>query len=119
MQLIAELGREPISLETPVGSEHATLQDFVADIGALSPAAGLNAAELKRGMRSAMSLLSEREATILKLHFGLGDTDRRTLSEIGGIFGVTRERIRQIEDKALAKLRGRRGKQDLRPLFEA
>lgn len=103
---ILKIAQEPISLQTPVGDEGDThFGDFIEDKGAISPANATAYTMLKEQMRDVLDTLTEREKKILQLRFGIGDGYPRTLEEVGTIFHVTRERIRQIEAKALRKLR--------------
>ena len=98
--------QEPVSLESPVGAEgDAYLGDFVADRNAPSPAEAATAQLLREQLFEALATLPERESRLLQLRFGLVDDRSRTLEEVGREFGLTRERIRQIEAKALRKLR--------------
>ena len=98
--------QEPVSLESPVGAEgDAYLGDFVEDRNAPSPADAATAQLLREQLFKALATLPERESRLLQLRFGLVDDRSRTLEEVGREFGVTRERIRQIEAKALRKLR--------------
>jgi RNA polymerase primary sigma factor len=100
------LVREPVSLDTPVGEDgDATLGDLIESPDAVDPHAVAEASALKQSLAEAMSSLSEREQRILRMRFGIGGTAEHTLAEVGEIFGLTRERIRQIEAAALAKLR--------------
>ncbi|MHB1296121.1 MAG: RNA polymerase sigma factor RpoD [Anaerolineae bacterium] len=103
---LMRVSQEPMSLETPVGSEeNSVLVDFIADESVASPVEETNRELLREQMRDILSSLSEREREVLTLRFGLDDGESRTLEEVGLQFGVTRERIRQIEAKALRKLR--------------
>ena len=103
---ILEMNQDPISLETPVGSEEdSQLGDFVKDDKMLSPYEQTNKNILKEQLNDALETLSEREEKVLRFRYGLDDGYPRTLEEVGKIFKVTRERIRQIEVKALRKLR--------------
>ncbi len=99
--------KEPLSTETPVGDEErgATLGDFIANDAVESPSEHVVAASLADTVSEALETLPAREAQVLRMRFGLGCKDAHTLEEIGASFRVTRERIRQIESKALAKLR--------------
>ena len=98
--------QEPVSLESPVGAEgDAYLGDFVEDRNAPSPADAATAQLLREQLFKALATLPERESRLLQLRFGLVDDHSRTLEEVGREFGLTRERIRQIEAKALRKLR--------------
>ncbi len=100
------LVREPVSLDTPVGEDgDATLGDLIEAPDAVDPHAVAEATALKQSLAEAMSSLSEREQRILRMRFGIGGTAEHTLAEVGEVFGLTRERIRQIEASALAKLR--------------
>ncbi|HOJ92279.1 MAG TPA: RNA polymerase sigma factor RpoD [Dictyoglomaceae bacterium] len=102
---ISMMGQEPLSLEMPVGEDEDNhLADFVENKG-LSPADVSIQKSLKKDIEELLNELSEREREILKLRFGLEDNQPRTLEEVGKLFNVTRERIRQIEAKALRRLR--------------
>ena len=106
IKAIMEMNQDPISLETPVGSEEdSELGDFVMDDKILSPYEQANRNLLKEQLSEVLKTLSEREEKVLRFRYGLDDGCPRTLEEVGKIFKVTRERIRQIEVKALRKLR--------------
>ncbi|EJW15955.1 RNA polymerase sigma factor RpoD [Paenibacillus alvei] len=103
---IMKISQDPISLETPIGEEHDTkLGDFIEDQDAQSPVESAAYESLKTQLGDVLDTLTEREENVLRLRFGLDDGRTRTLEEVGQVFGVTRERIRQIEAKALRKLR--------------
>lgn len=103
---IIKIAQHPISLETPIGDEGDTsFGDFIEDKSAVSPANATAYAMLKEQMEGVLCTLTEREQKVLTLRFGIGDGYPRTLEEVGKIFSVTRERVRQIEAKALKKLR--------------
>ncbi|NLG27833.1 MAG: sigma-70 family RNA polymerase sigma factor, partial [Chloroflexi bacterium] len=103
---IIQVSREPMSLETPVGSEESSvLVDFIPDETTASPPDETNREMLREQMQHELASLTERERDVLALRFGLEDGESHTLEEVGELFGVTRERIRQIEAKALRKLR--------------
>ena len=103
---VVKISQEPVSLETPIGEEDDShLGDFVPDERMMSPEEYATAELLKEELSSVLETLTEREEKVLKLRFGLDDGQCRTLEEVGQIFGVTRERIRQIEAKALRKMR--------------
>jgi RNA polymerase primary sigma factor len=103
---IQKLSQEPVSLETPIGEEEDShLGDFIEDRGALAPADAASHQLLKEQVEDVLDSLSVRERKVLQLRFGLEDGRSRTLEEVGREFKVTRERIRQIEAKALRKLR--------------
>ena len=103
---IIKIAQHPISLETPIGDEGDTsFGDFIEDRSAVSPANATAYAMLKEQMDDVLATLTERERKVLTLRFGIGDGYPRTLEEVGKIFNVTRERVRQIEAKALKKLR--------------
>ena len=103
---IQKISLEPVSLETPIGEEDDShLGDFIEDESLLSPVDSASFSMLKEELEEAMASLTERERNVIKLRFGLDDGKTRTLEEVGKEFNVTRERIRQIEAKALRKLR--------------
>ncbi|MCT2881871.1 RNA polymerase sigma factor RpoD [Lentilactobacillus buchneri] len=103
---ILKIAQEPVSLETPIGEEDDShLGDFIEDQDATSPADHAAYELLKEQLESVLDTLTDREENVLRLRFGLDDGRTRTLEEVGKVFGVTRERIRQIEAKALRKLR--------------
>lgn len=103
---ILKIAQEPVSLETPIGEEDDShLGDFIEDQDATSPAEHAAYELLKEQIESVLDTLTDREENVLRLRFGLDDGRTRTLEEVGKVFGVTRERIRQIEAKALRKLR--------------
>ncbi len=103
---VMKISQEPISLETPIGEEEDShLGDFIEDQEAVAPAEAASVMLLKEKMQDVLQNLTERERKVLVLRFGLEDGHQRTLEEVGQEFGVTRERIRQIEAKALRKLR--------------
>lgn len=116
---IQRISQEPVSLETPVGGEDDTsLGDFVEDQQAISPATAAARALLTEAVEEALEELNDRERAVVRLRFGLDDGQVRTLEEVGREFGVTRERIRQIESKTLAKLRHPTRSQRLRDYLE-
>ena len=103
---ILKISQEPVSLETPIGEEDDShLGDFIKDEHNMSPEDYATNELLKQEISEVLLTLTEREEKVIKLRFGLEDGKRRTLEEVGQMFGVTRERIRQIEAKALRKLR--------------
>ena len=103
---IMRVAQEPVSLETPIGEEEDShLGDFIEDVDAPAPADAASHTLLKEQLEEVLQSLTEREAKVLRLRFGLEDGRPRTLEEVGKEFDVTRERIRQIEAKALRKLR--------------
>ena len=116
---IIKVAQEPISLETPVGKEEdSRLGDFIEDRQAETPASSVTQELLREDLVEVMAGLSPRERDVLRLRFGLDDGRTRTLEEVGQLFGVTRERIRQIEAKALRKLRHPNRSRRLREYIE-
>jgi RNA polymerase primary sigma factor len=115
VQNILKVSEEPISLELPVGDEdNSTLADFIEDQEAVAPMDSASKDMLREQVKSSLALLSERERQVLELRFGLVDGKDHTLEEVSQYFNVTRERIRQIEAKALRKLRHPSHSSDLR-----
>ena len=103
---ILRVAQEPVSLETPIGEEEDShLGDFIPDDDALAPADAASMSLLKEQLADVLKTLTPREAKVLSLRFGLDDGNPKTLEEVGKVFNVTRERIRQIAAKALRKLR--------------
>jgi RNA polymerase primary sigma factor len=106
VQKILKVGKRTISLETPIGEEEdSRLEDFIEDKGSLSPQEAAINANLARQTQRVLSTLDKREEKILRMRFGIGEKHDHTLEEVGQDFNVTRERIRQIEEKALKKLK--------------
>ncbi|HAA89135.1 MAG TPA: RNA polymerase sigma factor RpoD [Peptococcaceae bacterium] len=106
VQEIMKIAQEPVSLETPIGEEEDShLGDFIEDEDALAPAEAASSTLLREQLEEVLETLTPREREVLRLRFGLDDGRPRTLEEVGQKFNVTRERIRQIEAKALRKLR--------------
>jgi RNA polymerase primary sigma factor len=118
VEKILNLTEEPISLDTPIGEEDSTLKDLIADEKSLSPNDCLLEKDLTRHIRKLLGGLSPREEKILKLRFGIGEDGECTLEEIGRQFGLSRERIRQIEAKALERLRDPNRHKEIREYFE-
>jgi RNA polymerase primary sigma factor len=103
---VLKISQEPVSLETPIGEEEDShLGDFIEDRSTLAPSDAASYRLLKEQVQDVLNTLTERERRVLQLRFGLEDGRSRTLEGVGREFGVTRERIRQIEAKALRKLR--------------
>ena len=102
---IIKIAQEPVSLETPIGEEDSHLGDFIPDDDAPAPAEAASHALMREQLWDVLNTLTPREEKVLRLRFGLDDGNQRTLEEVGREFKVTRERIRQIEAKALRKLR--------------
>ena len=116
---ILKVSQEPVSLETPIGEEEDShLGDFIEDRSAPAPAEAATFQLLREQVEDVLGTLSERERRVLQLRFGLEDGRSRTLEEVGRDFGVTRERIRQIEAKALRKLRHPSRSRKLRDFLE-
>ena len=102
---ILKIALDPVSLETPIGEEDSHLGDFIPDEDIPAPVEATSHIMLKEQLAEVLETLTPREAKVLQLRFGLIDGRQRTLEEVGKEFNVTRERIRQIESKALRKLR--------------
>jgi RNA polymerase primary sigma factor len=116
---ILKVSQEPVSLETPIGEEEDShLGDFIEDAEAVVPIDAASFILLQEQLESVLHTLSEREKKVIQLRFGLVDGHPRTLEEVGREFGVTRERIRQIESKTLSKLRHPSRSQKLRDYLE-
>ena len=117
---IMKIAQEPISLETPIGEEEDShLGDFIEDRGVISPIDHVIVSNLKEQTSKVLRTLTPREEQVLKMRFGVGDGAEHTLEEVGRSFNVTRERIRQIESKALRKLRHPSRSKKLRPFLDA
>jgi RNA polymerase primary sigma factor len=103
---VLKIAKEPISLETPIGEEEDShLGDFIEDKGVVSPLEAVIKSNLSEQTARVLSTLTPREEKVLRMRFGIGEKSDHTLEEVGQDFEVTRERIRQIEAKALRKLR--------------
>jgi RNA polymerase primary sigma factor len=117
---VMKIAQEPISLETPIGEEEDShLGDFIEDRGVISPAEAVITINLKEQTESVLKTLTPREEKVIKMRFGLDDGSEHTLEEVGQSFAVTRERIRQIEAKALRKLRHPSRSRKLRAFLDA
>src|SRR6202022_4640189 len=115
---ILRISQETVSLEQPMGDDDFSLSDLIEDEGAVAPSEAATRAMLNEAVNQALAELTEREQKVVRLRFGLDDGHMRTLEEVGKEFGVTRERIRQIEAKTLAKLRHPIRSQPLRDYLE-
>ena len=116
---VLKIAQEPISLETPIGEEEDShLGDFIEDQNVISPAEAVISLNLKEQTESVLQTLTPREERVIKMRFGVGDGKDHTLEEVGQSFAVTRERIRQIEAKALRKLRHPSRSRKLRAFLE-
>ncbi len=116
---IMKIAQEPISLETPIGEEEDShLGDFIEDRQVISPIDAVIVANLQEQTRRTLKTLTPREEQVLRMRFGVGDGSEHTLEEVGKSFNVTRERIRQIETKALRKLRHPCRAKKLRPFVD-
>jgi RNA polymerase primary sigma factor len=117
---IMQISMDPLSLDSPVGEEDdSNLADFIGDVNADAPAEAATKTLLTQAVIEALEELNEREQAVMRLRFGLEDGQARTLEQVGQEFGVTRERIRQIESKTLAKLRHPHRSQKLRDYLES
>ena len=116
---VLKIAKEPISMETPIGDdEDSHLGDFVEDANTTAPPDAATSAGLKYATSDILSTLTPREAKVLRMRFGIGMNTDHTLEEVGKQFDVTRERIRQIEAKALRKLRHPARSDHLRSFIE-
>ncbi len=116
---VLKIAKEPISLETPIGEEEDShLGDFIEDKKAVSPVDAVTMAALEEKVRKSLACLAPREEKVIRMRFGIGERSDHTLEEVGQQFGVTRERIRQIEAKALRKLRHATRAKILKPFSE-
>jgi RNA polymerase primary sigma factor len=116
---IQKIAQDPVSLETPIGEEEDShLSDFIEDEGSAAPTDAVSSAMLKEQLVGVLDTLTPREEKVLRLRYGLDDGRPRTLEEVGKEFNVTRERIRQIEAKALKKLRHPSRSKKLRDFLE-
>ncbi len=105
VELIIKVSQEPVSLETPVGEDESSLGDFIEDTAAVVPMDAASFILLQEQIAGVLHTLTARERKVIRLRFGMADGQPRTLEEVGAEFGVSRERIRQIETKTLSKLR--------------
>jgi RNA polymerase primary sigma factor len=117
---IQKIAKEPISLETPIGEEEDShLGDFIEDKNTVSPSESVMSNSLEDSTRKVLATLTPREERVLRMRFGIGENSDHTLEEVGQDFEVTRERIRQIEAKALRKLRHPSRSKRLRAFLES
>jgi RNA polymerase primary sigma factor len=118
VEKILKITKKPISLETPIGEEEdSRLEDFIEDKEAISPQDAAISSNMAKRIQKVLSTLNEREEKILRMRFGIGEKYDHTLDEVGQYFGLTRERIRQIEEKALRKLKHSSRAEKLRSLI--
>ena len=116
---ILRISQEPVSLGSPVGDEgNSQLGDFIEDEDAIMPAEAVGEIMQREELAQVLSTLTHRERKVIELRFGLADGQPRTLEEVGQAFGVTRERIRQIEAKTLSKLKSYRDSQHLKDFLD-
>ncbi len=118
LESLDRLSREAISLESSVAGTEKRLEEFVSDPGARNPDSGIDGDRMRSGVGSLISSLSEREQLILRLRYGLGGEEEHTLEQIGQSLGLSRERVRQLEARALKKLRETTPAQRLQPILE-
>ena len=120
LKKVLKIAKEPISLETPIGDEEdSSLGDFIEDKKAVAPAEEVVNTKLSEQIASVLADLTPREEQVLRKRFGIGEKSDHTLEEVGKLFNVTRERIRQIEAKALRKLRHPVRSQVLRSFYDS
>ena len=116
---VLKISKEPISMETPIGDdEDSHLGDFIEDLSVLSPVEAATVEGLREATREVLATLTPREAKVLRMRFGIDMSTDHTLEEVGKQFDVTRERIRQIEAKALRKLRHPNRSEQLRSFLD-
>jgi RNA polymerase primary sigma factor len=115
VQKIMKIAQVPLSLETPLGEEESRLSDFIEDKDSLSPPDEVIHINLREKIEEALKTHTQREANVLKMRFGLGDSNEHTLEEVGQQYKLTRERIRQIQEKAIRKLKRSSYSQKLKP----
>ncbi len=118
LEALDRLSREAISLESSVAGTEKRLEEFVADLGATTPDSGIDGDRMRSGVGSLIANLSDREQLILRLRYGLGGEEEHTLEQIGQSLGLSRERVRQLEARALKKLRDTAPAQRLQPILE-
>ncbi|MCK4759227.1 MAG: sigma-70 family RNA polymerase sigma factor, partial [Candidatus Aminicenantes bacterium] len=118
VQKIMKIAQVPLSLETPIGEEESRLSDFIEDKAILSPPDEIIHINLREKIEEALRTHTQREANVIKMRFGLGDGNEHTLEEVGQQYKVTRERIRQIQEKAIRKLKRSSSSQKLKPFTE-
>jgi RNA polymerase primary sigma factor len=118
LEALDRLSREAISLESSVAGTEKRLEDFVADPKMNIPDSGIDDVRMRLGVGFLISDLSEREQLILRMRYGLGGNEEHTLEQIGQSLGLSRERVRQLEARALKKLRDNRHAQKLHPILE-
>jgi RNA polymerase primary sigma factor len=119
VQKVFKIAKSPISLETPIGEEgDSRLEDFIEDKEVISPQEAAISSNMAKQIQKVLSTLNKREEKILRMRFGIGEKHDHTLDEVGRYFELTRERIRQIEDKALRKLKHSSRASKLRSFIE-
>jgi RNA polymerase primary sigma factor len=111
--------QDPVAIQTPVGDDDSKLEDFISDKNNTSPYSDIERSDMNEHLLNVLHTLSPREEKVIRMRFGIGEHREHTLEEIGRHLSLTRERVRQIESKALAKLKHPKRRNDLKVLLSA